>query len=132
LTDHYDFGEGEFAALCVLLLRGPQTIGEIRTRTDRLFTFFSLAAVETALENLMRPEDPLARIAPPGPGQKESRYMELLSVQEQPAPSAPPERRPTILVDAARLESMETEIQELKGQMSALREEFAKFRKQFE
>jgi uncharacterized protein YceH (UPF0502 family) len=131
LRDLYDFGEAEFAILCVLLLRGPQTPGELRTRTERLHAFANLEEVERSLATLMRPEDPLARVLLAGPGQKENRYLQLLSIYEEVKPAAP-EKRETILVDASRLESMESEIRELKGKYETLADEFAKFRRQFE
>jgi uncharacterized protein YceH (UPF0502 family) len=131
IANHYELSQAEFAVLCVLLLRGAQTVGELRTRSERIYTFFTLEEAVSCLEALRQRADPLTQIVPAGPGQKEHRYIQLLSAFEEPAPAAP-ERKETILVDAARLESMEGEIQYLKAALESLREEFAKFKKQFE
>src|SRR6266478_3187191 len=79
LPDHYDLQPKEIALLCVLMLRGPQTPGELRGRTERMFSFGSLEAVEASLNELARGDDPLVRMLPPQPGQKERRYVQLLS-----------------------------------------------------
>lgn len=70
---------GEQAALCVLALRGPQTVGEVKGRTERLFAFDDLAAAEGALDSLASRDDPLVVKLPRQPGQKDIRYTHLLS-----------------------------------------------------
>src|SRR5271166_4551545 len=79
LNELYNFHRHEIAVLCVLLLRGPQTPGELHTRAERLYAFEDLDAVHAALNLLMRREPPLAKVLPRQPGTKESRYMHLLS-----------------------------------------------------
>jgi uncharacterized protein YceH (UPF0502 family) len=79
LQDVFNFSRGETAVICVLLLRGPQTPGELRGRTERLHSFEDLEAVQAALQHLMRREPPLAVVLPRQPGTKESRYAHLLS-----------------------------------------------------
>ena len=69
---------GEQAVLCVLALRGPQTVGEVKGRTERLFAFDDLAAAEAALDSLASRDDPLAVKLPRQPGQKDIRYAHLL------------------------------------------------------
>jgi len=132
LPDHFDFRESQTAILCVLLLRGPQTLGELRTRTERLYAFGSLEEVEACMQSLLQRPEPLVRIVPPGPGQKESRYLELLSLESEVPPAPVQERRPTVLVDESRLESIEGELQKLREEVQSLREAFAQFKKQFE
>src|SRR5471032_16705 len=79
LTDAILLTPAEVALLCVLMLRGPQTVGELRTRTERLFKFDTLPEVEEALNALAaRAADPLVVKLPRAPGTKESRYTQLL------------------------------------------------------
>lgn len=136
LPDYFDLDQREIALLCVLLLRGPQTPGEIRSRAERLQFFDSLEQVESFLTNLTQGDDPLVRVLPPGPGQKEKRYVQLIS-GEPVLPAAlagemsydvPTRENP----DQNRIEALENEIVVLKEQLRQLREEFAAFRKQFE
>ena len=79
LQEAFNFTRGEIAAICVLLLRGPQTLGEIRGRTDRLFHFEELSDVQTTLQKLMDREPPLVKVLPRQPGTKEARYAHLFS-----------------------------------------------------
>jgi uncharacterized protein YceH (UPF0502 family) len=79
LPEVFNLGRGEEAILCVLLLRGPQTPGELRARAERLFAFDDVAEVQSALEQLMRREPALATAIPRQPGTKETRYAHLLS-----------------------------------------------------
>src|SRR5207245_9069856 len=74
-----DFYRREVAIRCVLLRRGPQTPGELRTRAERLHPFEDLGAVQSSLQHLMKREPPLAKVLPRQPGTKESRYAHLLS-----------------------------------------------------
>lgn len=75
----FNFTRGEIAVMCVLLLRGPQTPGELRLRTERLFPFEELQDVHTVLQRLMQREPALVTILPRQPGTKEARYAHLLS-----------------------------------------------------
>ena len=79
LGEAFNFNRAETALLCVLLLRGPQTPGELRGRTERLHRFDEIGEVLAALQKLMEREPPLAAILPRQPGTKESRYAHLLS-----------------------------------------------------
>jgi uncharacterized protein YceH (UPF0502 family) len=135
LPDLYQLDPAETSVLCVLLLRGPQTPGELRIRTERLHGFPSIEEVERTLEELARGDEPLVKVLPPRPGQKERRYVQLLSI-EQPSfavessfvSSAPQ----VIPPQPSRMEAMEKELDAVKQDLSQLREEFAAFRKQFE
>jgi uncharacterized protein YceH (UPF0502 family) len=137
LLDHYELAPREVAILCVLLLRGPQTPGELRSRTERMHAFNSLEAVESCLDELARGDSPLVRQVPPRPGQKERRYLQLFSSEDlytdPPADALPPTSRASAPEPApSRIEAVETELATLRQEMLALREEFASFRKQFE
>jgi uncharacterized protein YceH (UPF0502 family) len=79
LLNHFDLNPREVALLCVLLLRGPQTLGELRTRTERMQFFDSLEHVESFLAELAKGDSPLVRVLQARPGQKENRYVQLLS-----------------------------------------------------
>ena len=132
LQDVFNFSRGETAVICVLLLRGPQTLGELRSRTERLHRFEDLEAVQAALQHLMRREPPLAVMLPRQPGTKESRYAHLLSGE---IPVATPAARGVAApVDhgqqdrVSRLEeqvaTLEREVSDLKQTVEALRTRF--------
>lgn len=78
LQEAFNFGRPEIAVLCVLLLRGPQTLGELRGRTDRMYRFEELADVLATLDRLMKREPPLVKMLPRSAGTRESRYTHLL------------------------------------------------------
>src|SRR5437867_8274363 len=84
LNETFNFHRHEIAILCVLLLRGPQTPGELRTRTERMYSFEDLEPVHNALNLLAKREPPLVKVLPRRSGTKESRYAHLLS----PVPEA--------------------------------------------
>jgi uncharacterized protein len=145
INELYNFHRNELAILCVLLLRGPQTPGELRTRTDRLYSFDDLEAVHSALALLMRRDPPLVKILPRQPGTKEARYTHLLSGDIAPTHHSSPEisiesstdaphpaAKSLANADSARIVQLESQVAELKSQLESLREQFAAFQKQFQ
>lgn len=121
----------EAAVLCVLFLRGPQTLGEIRSRTTRLYEFGDLEQVREALSNLE--EWGMVRCLPRMPGHKESRYIHLLGGEvDVPEMPASPAAAHVPAIDPARIEKIEQDIEKLQNAMDALKVEFAAFKKQFE
>ena len=125
----------ELALLCELLLRGPQTLGELRTRCERMHPFADLTAVEEVLNELAERELPLTAKLPRQPGRKESRYAQLLgappdTAAEPRAPEEPATLR--VRTEDGRLAALETEVARLGDELTALRAEFASFRRQFE
>ncbi len=138
LLNHYDLNPRDVALLCVLLLRGPQTLGELRNRSERMQFFDSLEQVESFLAELTKGESPLVRVLPARPGQKESRYVQLLSgepvlIENFPAEPAFPGAIETLASGKpTRLEALEKEVETLKAELHQLREELLSFRKQFE
>jgi uncharacterized protein len=139
LNELYNFHRHEIAVLCVLLLRGPQTPGELRTRAERMYPFEDLEAVHSALNLLMRREPPLVKVLPRQPGTKESRFMHLLSgdvASELPGAEAMESADSTNgalgIRDRERIEQLETEVAELRRELETLREQFASFQKQFQ
>lgn len=107
------------AVLCVLALRGPQTVGEIKGRGERMFAFADLAAVETTLDALASREEPLVARLDRQPGQKDVRYAHLLSgevVDHQAATEGTAgSRRDRIDELITRVESLEAEVASLRG-----------------
>jgi len=138
LNELYNFHRHEIAVLCVLLLRGPQTPGELRTRAERMYAFEDLEAVHSALHHLMRREPALAKVLPRQPGTKESRYMHLLSGDAAPPEQAPGQHNSEMRImagdsrDGERIAQLESEIVELRRELETLREQFAAFQKQFQ
>ena len=133
--EHYALDPEEVALICTLLLRGPQTLGELRTRTERFFTFASLDAVRECLDTLAKEGTALVSLLPPQPGQKEQRYIQRLSaltafaevrVEVAPAASAAPGGLPE------RVNALEKQVGELQSELQRVREELATFRRQFE
>jgi uncharacterized protein len=127
----------ELALLCVLMLRGPQTVGELRTRAERMFTFDTLPEVEEALNALAnRPGQPLVTRLPRQPGTKEARFAHLLSGPvELPASDTAPKPEPATLAVRAeneRITRLEEEAAALRRELAELKQQFAEFRKQFE
>jgi uncharacterized protein len=139
LQEAFNFYRHEVAILCVLLLRGPQTPGELRTRAERMHPFDDLGAVQSSLQHLMKREPPLVKVLPRQPGTKEARYVHLLSgeVEEWDTKSvAEPQPAPA---DGERIAHLEKEVSALRNdvadvqkEIADLRQEFAQFRKQFE
>src|SRR5262249_13565028 len=118
-TEKFNLGRREAALMCVLLLRGPQTVGELRGRTERLYTFDDLEAVESTLHRLAEME--FVKQLPRQAGYKESRVAHLLcgdveTVEEAAAPQSP--------ARADRLTLLEAEVAELKRQFEEFRRKF--------
>ena len=135
LNETFNFHRHEIAILCVLLLRGPQTPGELRTRTERMYAFEDLESVHNALNLLAKREPPLVKVLPRQPGTKESRYAHLLSpVDDSAAAATPvvPAERPADGPSVTRLAAVEAEVAQLRAEIATLQEQFAKFRKAFE
>lgn len=130
----FQVGPAEMAIVCVLLLRGPQTVGEIRGRSERLHTFSSLDEVAATLDRLAAmPEGPLVTRLPRQPGTKESRYAHLLCgevTQEAAEVKEPAALR--VEAEDERIERLEEEVASLREELDALKSAFAKFQSQFE
>jgi uncharacterized protein YceH (UPF0502 family) len=131
LPDVYELEPSETAVMCVLMLRGPQTIGELRERTGRLYDFRDLNDVNETLENLIKREEPLITRLERAPGQKEARYAHLLCGE---VTSYTPPERPSRggAANDERVEKLEQELESLKSELSSFRQEFEDFKKQFE
>jgi uncharacterized protein len=134
MQEAFNFTRPETAIMCVLMLRGPQTPGELRGRTERLHGFEDLTDVQSTLQKLMTREEPLVKILPRQPGTKESRYAHLLCGEkpEWEAPPAPVETLADNSMDNERLARLEEEVAALNREIADLKQELAGFRKQFE
>jgi uncharacterized protein len=132
LQEVFNFTRPEAAILCVLLLRGPQTPGELRGRTERMHRFEDLDEVLSGLQQLMRREPPLAKALGRRPGTKEIRYAHLLSgdveAWEPPAESASSSGS----ADAERIIQLEEQVAALRNEVAELRQQMAEFKRQFE
>jgi uncharacterized protein len=127
LQEIFNFTRGEIAVLCILLLRGPQTLGELRGRADRMHRFEDLSDVQAALDRLMRRDPPLARTLPRQPGTKEARSIHLLcgdteSFEPPPPPllEMPPGSSDRIPRLEAELAAVQEDVAELKRQVEKL------------
>ena len=130
----YELEPSEVAVVAVMLLRGAQTLGELRTRTERLHNFSGLGEIQETLDGLARREDPLLVKLPIQPGQKEARFMHQLSgpidVESFAAAVAVSHKRSSI--DEERIVKLEEEVTSLRGEVDTLKETFEDFKKQFE
>jgi hypothetical protein len=130
LTETLNLGRREAALLCVLMVRGPETVRELRDRTERMHPFADLAEVESVLEHLgAREPDPLVVRLPRQPGTKEPRYAHLLAgapplTAAVESPAAPPRE--------GRVAMLEEEVRLLREEVNSLKTQLAAFRSQFE
>lgn len=134
LQEAFNFDRREAALFCELLLRGPQTPGELRTRAERMHQFDDLSEAQSALQRLMNREPPLVKVLARQPGTKESRYMHLLSDDAKPVSSAAGREVPAAPEQEKMdgLSRLSSEMAELRRDMADLKQQFAAFRKQFE
>src|SRR5262249_22739594 len=130
----FNFTRAETAILDVLLLRGPQTPGELRGRGERMHRFEELSDVQSTLQRLIERDPPLVKMLPRQPGTKESRYAHLLCGDiegwEAPPEAVAPSAHNT--PDAGRIERLESEVSELRRELAELKGQMESFRKQFE
>lgn len=139
LQETFNFYRPEIAVICELLLRGPQTPGELRNRASRMHPFEDLESVHSALQRLAKRQPPMVAVLPRQPGTKEARYAHLLGdapptalAHEEPlgAPAVagtspePPK--------AVQVTGLAAEVAELRAELASLRAQFAEFRKQFD
>jgi hypothetical protein len=123
LGEAFNFSRAETALLCVLLLRGPQTPGELRGRTERMHRFEEIGDVLAGLQKLMEREPPLVAVLSRQPGTKESRYAHLLSgeVAAAPATMSAAVSAPVRSADDDRVAQLESDVAELRKEVAALR-----------
>lgn len=126
----------EQAIICELLVRGPQTVGELRTRGERMHPFGDLAAVEEVLQELIQRENPLITLMPRQQGRKEGRYAHLFSGMpecgEESSEARPEAARQRVVAENERISKLEEEVAVLRGEVAALQQLMAEFKAQFE
>ena len=137
LQEVFNFDRREIAIVCVLLLRGAQTPGELRSRTDRMYHFEALDDIVSTLDRLAHRDPPLASILPRQPGTKEYRYTHLFSGEPPLSEDLNPTRAPSPATTGAnstadRLATLEEEVSRLRHELSEVQQQLAAFRKQFE
>jgi uncharacterized protein YceH (UPF0502 family) len=131
LPKAFELEERETAVMCVLMLRGAQTLGELRERTGRLYEFAGLGEVQETLDGLIKRDESLIVKLERQSGQKEARYAHLLSgeviqlpVMEKSVSNSP--------AASERIERLEQELENLRSEFNLFRQQFEEFRKQFE
>jgi hypothetical protein len=126
IQEVFNFTRGEMAVVCVLLLRGPQTPGELRGRTERMYKFDELSDVQTVLQKLMAREPALVKVLPRQPGTKEARYAHLLSGDVESFEPATSSAHASSYASASSSSSLSSEEEtELKERMAELEAEVA-------
>jgi uncharacterized protein len=135
LQEVFNFDRREVAVVCVLLLRGAQTPGELRGRTDRMYHFETLEDVVSTLDRLAQREPRLACMLPRQPGTKESRYMHLFSGEPAEGVATMQEMQEPHMhsfTSSDRLMRLEEEVVSLRRELADVQQQLATFRKQFE
>ena len=128
MQEAYNFDRKQIAILCVLLLRGPQTPGELRGRTERMYAFETLDDVQSTLQKLI--DGGYAASLPRQPGTKETRYTHLFS--GTPESFEPATQVRNLVGDVDRMTALENEITALRREIADLKDQFAGFKRQFE
>jgi uncharacterized protein YceH (UPF0502 family) len=131
----FNFTRAENAVMDVLLLRGPQTPGELRGRSERLHRFEELSDVQAVLQKLMQREPPFVKMLPRPPGTKEARYAHLLSGDVagfEGGTEPETESRSAISGEDERFAALESDVADLRREVADLRQQVDSFRKQFE
>ncbi|HEV2988328.1 MAG TPA: YceH family protein [Candidatus Angelobacter sp.] len=132
LQEVFNFDRRETAILCVLLLRGPQTPGELRGRTERMHRFDDLSEVQSALQSLMQREPPIAKVLPRQPGTKEARYMHLFCGDVEPVEmAASSATAASSEIDLERIERLENEVASLRKEIADLKQQFEDLQTEF-
>ena len=135
LQEAFNFDRRETAILCVLLLRGPQTPGELRGRTERMYRFEALDDVLSTLQRFMQRDPALVKMLSRQPGTKESRYMHLLAGDVEDAgvvQALSPTMTENFPANSDQITHLENEVAGLRKEIADLKQQFAEFRKQFE
>jgi uncharacterized protein YceH (UPF0502 family) len=128
LGEVFNFNRAETALICVLMLRGPQTPGELRGRTERLHSFDEISDVLAGLQKLMEREPPLVAVLPRLPGTKEARYAHLLAgevdvslLASYPATAFSGASTPPDTASDERIAQLEANVSELRQEVAELK-----------
>lgn len=132
LPNVYGLEPPETGIICVLLLRGPQTVGELRERTGRLYEFSGIGEVNETLDGLASRDEPLIVKLERQPGQKEARFAHLLSGEVTQETFRGKDSPGSAEPKADRVSKLEADIESIRGELEELRQQFDRFRQQFE
>jgi uncharacterized protein YceH (UPF0502 family) len=136
LAEKLQLVPAELAVMCELLVRGPQTVGELRTRCERMHSFADLSAVEEILRELTEREKPLIVRLPRQPGRKEARNAHLFSgmpdLTAEEHETAPEPARVRVMAENERIVKLEEEVAALRAEVAVLCQTVEEFKKQFE
>ncbi len=134
MQEVFNFTRRESAIICVLMLRGPQTPGELRGRTERMFRFDDLADIQSTLQRLAQRDPPLAKMLARQPGTKEARYVHLLSgnAEAWDAAQSSVVAASDMSAGSGQIAALEEAVARLEQEVASLKKEFTDFRKQFE
>jgi uncharacterized protein YceH (UPF0502 family) len=132
LGEKFNFSRAETALMCVLLLRGPQTPGELRGRTERMHSFAEISDVVAGLQKLMEREPPLVAVLARQPGSRESRYAHLLSGLVESAGAVPTAYGVSPATAVPLSADQEDRVGRLEATVAELRNEVAELRKKIE
>jgi uncharacterized protein len=132
MQEVFNFTRGEAAVMCALLLRGPQTPGELRTHSERIFQFAELSDVQSTLQRLMQREPALVCVLQRQPGTKEARYTHLFCGDLARAIDQHIPLSPTASATDDRVARLEGAVSSLQAELAEVKAQLAEFRKQFE
>lgn len=130
--DTLKLGRREVAIMCELLIRGPQTPGELRGRAERMHKFEDITDVHSTLQRLMQWDPPLVAMLPRQPGTKESRYAHLMSGEVESAPIPATEHRAAPKEDHDRVARLEQQVAEMRTELDEVKRRLDEFRKAFQ
>lgn len=131
ILDRFDLSRQEIAILCELMLRGPQTVGEVRSHAERMSVFESLEKVENTLQRLTEHDPPLTLKMPRETGRKECRYMHLFSGGVETLHDFSAEPAAIQMSSQDKIKELEEKILRMRGELEELKRAFAEFKSQF-
>ena len=131
VLDQFDLSRQEMAIICELMLRGPQTVGEVRSHTERMATFERLEEVESALQGLAQHDPPLALRISRESGRKECRYMHLFSGGLETLTDFAEEPAAIQVSSEEKIRKFEEEIAMMRSELEELKRAFSEFKSQF-
>jgi uncharacterized protein len=131
ILDLFDLSSQEMAILCEVMLRGPQTVGEIRSHTERIYIFKNLEEVEYTLHGLAEHDPPLTAKIPREPGRKECRYMHLFSGGLEAFHDSLAEPTKIQISSEDKIKQLEEEIAKMQSELEELKHAFSEFKSQF-
>jgi len=137
ISQQFDFTDQQLAVITELMLRGPQTPGELRTRCERMHPLGDIHQATEVVQSLVDyPESPLAVKLPREPGRRDSRYAHLLcgepEISDEPVSVEPAAAVLAVRAENERIAELEADVQQLREEITQLTEQFAEFKTQFE